>query len=104
MHFETSLEPCCFRPCTPATSRLSKRSRGNRVCCDPIYFKVVASGANAAAGDELKGQSMSFRRLTVLVAALVAALDLLAGAGAQAQGLQAGQIFRDCSDCPEMVV
>jgi formylglycine-generating enzyme required for sulfatase activity len=47
---------------------------------------------------------MSFRTLTVLVAALVAALDLAAGASAQAQGLQTGQIFRDCSDCPEMVV
>jgi formylglycine-generating enzyme required for sulfatase activity len=47
---------------------------------------------------------MSFRRLTVLLAALIAALHPPAGAGAQAQGLQAGQVFRDCSDCPEMVV
>ena len=47
---------------------------------------------------------MSFRSLTVLVAALVAAFDLATGAGAEGQSQQPGQIFRDCSDCPEMVV
>ena len=47
---------------------------------------------------------MRFRSLTLLVAALVAALDVAASAGAEGQGLQAGKIFRDCSDCPEMVV
>jgi formylglycine-generating enzyme required for sulfatase activity len=47
---------------------------------------------------------MSFRSLTFLVAALVAALDLPAGGTAEGQGIQPGQTFRDCSDCPEMVV
>jgi formylglycine-generating enzyme required for sulfatase activity len=44
------------------------------------------------------------RRLTVLVAALVAALDAGTVASSEEQGMQVGQIFRDCSDCPEMVV
>ena len=47
---------------------------------------------------------MSFKTLTVFVAALATALDVAIGLGAEGQGLQAGQIFRDCSDCPEMVV
>lgn len=42
--------------------------------------------------------------LAIFIGALATALCLPAGAGAAAQGLQAGQVFRDCSDCPEMVV
>jgi formylglycine-generating enzyme required for sulfatase activity len=40
----------------------------------------------------------------VFVAALVAVLDVANVASSEERGIQPGQIFRDCSDCPEMVV
>jgi hypothetical protein len=60
--------------------------------------KIGLAGAAVGFAEEPQHRkSMSFRSLTFLVAALVAALDLPAGGAAEGQGLQVGQIFRDCS-------
>jgi formylglycine-generating enzyme required for sulfatase activity len=47
---------------------------------------------------------MPRNRIAALFAVLAIALCWAAVAGAEEKAVQAGQTFRDCSDCPEMVV
>jgi formylglycine-generating enzyme required for sulfatase activity len=56
------------------------------------------------AGDPAEeGWSMSFDSMMAVVIGLVTALAIATGASGQ-EILQAGQIIRDCSECPEMMV
>ena len=47
---------------------------------------------------------MSIRWIALFIAVIIVALRGAAFAGPDVQARQAGQVFRDCSDCPEMVV